>query len=158
MKQRPHKDIIISLAILTGFVFIVSLTIYYVEKNHNNGVCGCTVPEPILIMILSSLGLFVGTLIYYFLSKRHDKERIDNTINAEATLLFLDKDERKVIKSLIKFKGSVNQSQLDNLTGLSRVKVFRILKRLEEKEIIFKEEKGRTFTISLNEKIKKVFD
>jgi uncharacterized membrane protein len=109
------------------------------------------------MLLLASLGLFVGFLSYFILSQRYVHIRKADKINAECTLEFLDKEEKKIIKVLIQKRKALKQSELDDLTGFSRVKVFRSLKKLENKGVIKKTEIGRTFEISLKEPFENVF-
>ncbi len=153
-----HRDIVIAFIILTGFLFIASFTAFYVSEVLNKGhACGCVVPIPVLMLLLSSLGLFVGFLSYFFLSQRFMYIRKKDKVNAECTLNFLDNEERKIVRALIKSKKALKQSELDEITGFSRVKVFRALKRLESKGIIERTDIGRTFQIKLKKCYEDVF-
>ena len=162
MKQNEekwmHKDIVIALSIITGFVFIVALAAMYVSeaiKSHTT--CGCVIPIPIMLLLLSSLGLFVGFISYYFLSQRYMKLRKKEISNAECTLQFLDSDEKKIVMILIKEKKEISQAEIGRITGFSRVKVFRTLKRLEAKGVIVREGRGRTFSVRLEDALQAVF-
>jgi DNA-binding transcriptional ArsR family regulator len=88
---------------------------------------------------------------------------ISFVIGVTATLLFewkieemkvekiarvLPADERKVVKVLIE-KTSMAQQDIVHLTGLSKLKVSRVVKRLEERGVVKKEPYGRTNLISL---------
>ena len=72
------------------------------------------------------------------------------------TLKFLDDEEKTIINSILSHNGKTTQSEIVKDTGLSRVKIFRSLKRLEEKNIIIKKPHGMTNTIELEEELKKV--
>ena len=152
-----HKDIVIAFIILTGFLFIASFTAFYVSEVINKGhACGCVVPIPVLMLLLASLGLFVGFLSYFFLSQRFMQLRERDKVNAECTLNFLDNEERKIVRAIIKNK-TLKQSQLDEITGFSRVKTYRALKKLERKGIIEREQSGRTYHIKLKKCYEDVF-
>ena len=144
------KDSFLVVGIITGFVFIVAFTSLYVsDAIKNNNACGCVIPIPFMILILSSLGIFIGSFSYYFVASRYIKEKKEINENIDHTLNFLDKDERKIVEELIKKKDGLKQSDLERLTGLHRVKVHRVVKRLVAKKVIEKEKIGKLTKIKL---------
>jgi uncharacterized membrane protein len=60
----------------------------------------------------------------------------------------LDEDEKKVFK-IVKDKGSVYQSDLIKETGFSKVKVTRIVDRLEQKDLVERKRRGMTNLVVL---------
>jgi len=148
---NKYRDILLIVAIITGFVFIVSLSVLYVENAIMRGdVCSCIIPVPIMIIILSSLGIFVGSFTSYYLINKFSKERKAYIQNIDHALDFLDPDERKIVSYLIKEKGRALQSKISRNTKLSRVKISRTIKNLANKGIITKESKGKTNLIELH--------
>ena len=140
------------------FIFIVAFSSLYVsDAIKNNNACGCVIPIPFMILILSSLGIFVGSLLYYFIASKYSKEKKSMDKNAESTLNFLNSDERAVVKLLISNKSGLKQSEFEKLTGLHKVKIHRILQKLKSKDIIEKTNFGKTNKIRLNEKLIKLF-
>ena len=77
--------------------------------------------------------------------------------NVHNTLRFLDRDEQIIIKSLIKERTKVSQSNLVQMVQFDKVKVSRLLQKLVEKEIVIKEEKGKTNYIRLHDDLKNIF-
>ncbi|MHA1852955.1 MAG: helix-turn-helix transcriptional regulator [Candidatus Heimdallarchaeaceae archaeon] len=147
--ESPKKIISLSL-ILAIFVLVVSLSSWYVQMEIISGdVCSCAIPLPVLIPILASIGLLTGTLIYYVYSPKFDKAEI----NSNLILKFFQGDERAVIDVLLKNGGKLSQAKIVSSTGLSKVKVFRILERLKSRGLIEKESKGKTNMIRLSEDI-----
>ena len=110
LKNPQVRNILLIVGIITGFIFIVAFTSLYVSDaiKHNNA-CGCVIPIPIMILILSSLGIFVGSIASYLFILIYGKEQksIDESITH--TLNFLNPDQRKIIKSLIGNKGTIKQ-------------------------------------------------
>lgn len=161
MKFRENeslKSLFLASTVLLGFVFIVSITILYVsDAIKNNNACGCVIPIPYMILILSSLGLFSGSFAFYFLISKHLKDRKELTKNIEFTLGFLDTDERKIVTALIDNKGELNQAEFEKITGFHRVKVHRILVRLKSKGLIEKSASGKSKKIELNSEIRNIF-
>ncbi len=68
-------------------------------------------------------------------------------IQLEKVISILPQDERKVLKIIID-KKSVSQGELKILSGLSRVKVSRVISKLEQREIIEKKPYGNTNLIT----------
>ncbi|MBS3065900.1 MarR family transcriptional regulator [Candidatus Pacearchaeota archaeon] len=61
----------------------------------------------------------------------------------------LDKEEKPIIKALEKAQGTMFQSDLVEKTGFDKVKVTRILDRLEGKQIIERKRRGMTNVVVL---------
>ncbi|MCK4730496.1 MAG: hypothetical protein KAT28_04205 [Candidatus Aenigmarchaeota archaeon] len=151
--MEQEKKLILGILILSIFVFIVAASSMYVQTEISSGnVCGCAVPIPIFIPFLASIGLFIGTLLYYLFFPKHE-----NKIDKKIILNFFEKEEKEIMGKLIENKGSCLQSKLTRETSLSKVQVFRILENLVKKNIVNKESYGKTNTVKLNEWIIKLF-
>jgi uncharacterized membrane protein len=98
------------------------------------------------------VGVFVGSLTYYFISEKYSKrlKRKNKEINAILDLLSIE--QRKILRVLIENNGRLAQSKLAKKTGLSRVKISRELKKLEQKKVIEKVKSGMTNTVILDDK------
>ncbi len=157
-QENPLKNIFLALGIITGFIFIVTFSSLYVsDAIKNNNACGCVIPIPFMILILSSLGVFVGSLSYYFIASRYAKEKkvIDKDI--QLTLNFLEPSEKTIVKELIKNNSGIKQAELEQRTGFHRVKVHRILKKLLRKGIVEKESIGKIKKVRLNPHLNEIF-
>jgi uncharacterized membrane protein len=145
--QHQKKVIIIAMLVVI-FVLLVSMSSWYVQLLIESGtVCSCAIPLPILFPIIASIGLLIGTLIYYMFSPGNQKICVDK----ESILMFFGNVEREIMDVIISNKGETTQARIVRLTGLPRVKVFRSLEKLRMKGIIEKESKGKTNTIRLSE-------
>lgn len=152
------RSVFLALSIVLGFVFIVLFTTFYVsDAIKNNNACGCVIPIPYMIMLLSSLGLFAGSFVFYILTSKHIEEKKELDKNIEFTLNFLDNDEKKIIKELIKDNGSLNQSEFEKRTKLNRVKVHRVIERLKAKGLVKKISKGNINKIELTDELMDIF-
>jgi len=157
MKYEIKKQILIAVMVIALFVFVVSLSSLYAQRVISCGIAQtCTIPIPFLIPITSSIGLFTGTLVYYFMSWKHLKEEdkfkdyeevIKKIING-----FLSEEERKVFY-LVMEKGKISQAELTKKLEMPRVKVFRIIERLRKKGLIEKKGNGKVRIIYINKKI-----
>lgn len=149
------KNWVLALMILTGFIFVASLATFYVQTEIERGnIYGCTVPIPIFIPMFSSLGLFVGSMVYYFMFPKIE-ERKENRIELFRKLLsLLEEDEKLVFEELIENDGEVQQSKLSRKIG--KVKAFRVIEKLKRKGVIEKEKYGKTNVIKLKEELRKL--
>lgn len=156
--KNPILKVWLIIGIASGFASMVFFLITYLnEKILCNLECR-EKNEVILILILLSLfGLFVGSIMYYFVSERHRKEIIRINKDASATLDFLDPDMKTIITALIKRNGTATQSEITKDTQINKVKVSRGLLKLEERKIIKKIPRGMTNTISLTDELKELF-
>jgi uncharacterized membrane protein len=154
MNMEQPKKIIASSLLIVIFVLVVSLTSWYVQIQIESGtVCSCAIPLPILIPIIASIGLLIGTVVYYMFSPRFEKKQIDKN----SVLKLLDNTEQKVMNVIIDNKGEISQARIVSLTRMPKVKVFRSLEKLRVKGIIEKENLGKTNRIKLNEEMSKIF-
>lgn len=158
-KTSENKDlynILLAAALIMGFIFFVSLAIYFIKDNYGSS-CSCRVSVPTIIAILASLGVFVGIMTYYFLSKSFSKEKEKIIGNVEKTLDFLDQEEKSILSSIIENNGRIAQNTLSKKTGMDSVKLHRRISGLESKGIISKSRNGMTNEIILNDDFKELF-
>lgn len=94
------------------------------------------------------ISILAGVALYDLLKKEEKKELTKSLINTMTT-----PDEKLIIKALEESGGEMTQSELVKSTKLSKVKVHRIVKRLEGLEIVSKYPYGMTNKIKL-EKLK----
>ena len=152
--MKQEKKVILGTLILAVFVFIVALSSIHVQTEIYRGdVCGCAIPIPLFIPFLASIGLFIGTLLYYLFFPKYE-----NKIDGSVVLKLFDNAEREIIKKLLENEGSCLQSKLTRETNLSKVQVFRTLENLIHRKIAEKERYGKTNKIKLNRDIHRLFD
>lgn len=151
--MQHQKKVIIIAMLFVIFVLLVSIISWYVQLLIESGtVCSCAIPLPILFPIIASIGLLIGTIIYYMLSPGNQKVYVDK----KSILMFFGSTEREIMDAIISNKGEISQASITRITGLPKVKVFRSLERLRMKGIIEKESKGKTNTIRLTEGVAKL--
>jgi len=155
-KDKDLQNILLAIGLIMGFMFITSLTIYFIKIKYGLS-CSCQFSLFIIIVILVSLGVLVGITTYYFLSKSLFKEKEKIHLNIEKTLNFLDADEKTIFSELIKNKGEIAQNSLGKIVKIDSVKLHRRLLNLELKNIIHKKKSGMTNIIVLNDEFKDLF-
>ncbi|MFW6286073.1 MAG: helix-turn-helix transcriptional regulator [Nanoarchaeota archaeon] len=160
MKKNKENEnlnyILLAVGLIMGFMFIVSISIYIIKTKYALS-CNCEISLPIVITILTSLGVFVGILTYYFLSKSFSKEKNKILGNIDETLNFLENEEKLIVSILIKNNGEITQNKLSKKTKINNVKIHRKLIPLISKGILKKEKNGITNKIILNNELKQLF-
>ncbi|MEM5883037.1 MAG: hypothetical protein QXQ77_02235 [Candidatus Aenigmatarchaeota archaeon] len=147
--MKTIQKLIIIVIILAGFIFSVSFSTLYAQTHIIQGTaCSCTLPIPLLIPTFSSLGIFVGSIVYYLLFPKIEESK--NKEDYKIFLDFLDPDEKFVVQKIIESKGKIIQSKLSSEFG--KVRAFRVLESLKKKGIIEKEPYGRTNKVKISEK------
>ncbi|MCK4336280.1 MAG: hypothetical protein KAW40_06185 [Candidatus Aenigmarchaeota archaeon] len=153
--EHPKKIIAASM-VLTIFVLVVSLAALYAQAQIEAGtVCTCVIPLPVLVPMLSSIGLLVGTLIYYMFYP--SSEQKPKPLDTKIILDFLGNEEAEIVRKILENRGEISQARIVSSTGLPKVKVFRIIERLKNKGIVSKEPYGKTNIIKIREDIRKLF-
>lgn len=153
------KNIAIGLvAIIIIFVLIYSLPTYFQENASEqcvvNGECQHELQYEsltTLIPIFLGIGFIIGVGAFYFLYKG---ETTVKKLKPETLLPLLNKDERKIISKLIDRKGEAIQTELSKIEGLGKVKVHRIVKKLEKRGAVEIEAHGKTNLIKLKKEIR----
>jgi len=150
-----QRNFMIVIMLITGFIFAVSFSTLYAQTHIVEGTaCACTLPIPILIPTFSSLGILIGSFVYYATFPKIMESEKKLAEDALVILDMLQLDERNIIKKIIENKGKITQSKLSSSFG--KVKTFRILENLKKRGIITKESYGKTNKIILNENFSKI--
>jgi len=108
----------------------------------------------VLLLVVSSF-LIGGTATYLYY-KSDIKGKVSNIISNgnrgnPAILNLLKPDERKVFVALHHARGEMLQNALVKKSGLSKVKVTRILSRLEKKGLIMRHRHGLTNKVKIKQ-------
>jgi len=165
--MKQEKDIfkkwISVLVILSVFIIAVTSSVLYINNITNKEkVCGCIIPIPYFILILSTLGLFTGSFAFYILSRSFAKEinqecKNQNYDFLDVLLMSLESDERKIMKIILE-KQKLRQRDIEKETKLNKVKVHRIVEKLKQKNFIKFEYDKKIKYLLLNNKLKQIAD
>ncbi|RME54845.1 MarR family transcriptional regulator [Candidatus Woesearchaeota archaeon] len=98
--------------------------------------------QQIISYSLIGLLIVIGIIMMFFL-KEKPKEKV------KVSNVALSDEENNIINILKKEHGSIYQSDIIKETGLSKVKVTRILDKLEGKKLIERKRRGMTNIIIL---------
>ncbi len=96
----------------------------------------------LVVVSVLSLSVLAGTVIFFYRRTKHK----------EVILSVLDDFERKVIEVITVAGGEVNQRKVVQETNLSKAKVSRVVKRLQERGLLEVTRLGRTNKLKLVQK------
>lgn len=68
-------------------------------------------------------------------------------------MLFLNKEEKEIIKYLVEKKGETTQAEISRLPGLNRVKAYRSVQKMQQKKLIEVVSHGKVRKIKLRKDI-----
>ena len=150
--NNKHLGLLVAAFAVILLILIVSLI--PVLKDAGEDSCGCAegnvceaadrMPWQIYLGIGSALVLFVVSYIIII----KDKPKKKKIVIPEN----LTEDERKVIDELVKQDGMIFQSELVEKLGISKVKVTRLLDKLEGRGLIERRRRGMTNAVILKTK------
>jgi len=170
--SRKLGIILIIISVMAGVLFY-TLTQNYYEHGKE---MGCYLPQNECKEVQSSITLthiafgvvaFLLSLGFYMLVfhrteedvlkklEAKEKQNVEDRIKQEKLniiLSLLSEEEQKVLKS-IKEQDGITQSTLRIRTGLSKTKLSQILIDFEKKNLIKREESGKTLSIHLKKDI-----
>ncbi len=119
--------------------------IFWLVENH--------LPITIGLILLSALiGYTLSTITYRQVTKTQKESRK----LLELLFLFLNNDEKEIINWLVQNGGTARQADISRLPNMDRVKAFRSLQRMREKNLIDITEHGKIRKVSLKENIFKM--
>ncbi len=133
--EISEKRLIIAIGIvfLLGVFFSIANG-YYTQQTGN--------PFPLIAYAIAFISLAVGSALVLLFQSRI------NRMQLETVLKILPSDERKIMEILVE-RSEIEQKHLVVLSGLSKVKVSRVLTKLEQRGIIEKKASGYTNLVLL---------
>jgi uncharacterized membrane protein len=139
---------------ITAIFFFVVMSFNYALQEIVNTSCthgsacpmhATTFTQEIISYSLMGLLTLVGLFIVFFMKDetiiRETKKGLSNE-EKKTKLGNLDDDERNIMNIVLREEGSIFQSAIVKETKLSKVKVTRILDRLEGKKLIERKRRG----------------
>ena len=160
MRNKNVGLLIIGMAIILGlivFLFNNALT-KIVDTSCSHGpscpMYGTINVQTYVAIALIAIIVIIGLILLFSKEEkqiifRKIKEKIANAEKKEINMNALDQEERKLIGIVLESKGTIFQSDLVDKSGFDKVKVTRILDRLEGKQLIQRMRRGMTNVIIL---------
>ncbi|MBN1385936.1 hypothetical protein JW968_03080 [Candidatus Woesearchaeota archaeon] len=103
----------------------------------------------IMIIISIAFGFFWAQISYAEISKTKKQTKTMMDIIS----IFLSEDEKVILGHLVENKGRSSQAEISRLPGMTRVKAYRLLQRMHEKNLIDIETHGKLRNIILHQNI-----
>jgi len=159
MKNKNVGFLIAGIAIIIG---VIVLIFNMALKNIVGQTCvhgpACTMYDTIKTQTWISLSIAIFVLIIglFFIFAKEEKEIVVKKIKEKIEIKHkpvdyskLDKEEKILVKILEDSEGSIFQSDLVEKSQFSKVKVSRVLDRLEGKQLIERKRRGMTNIVLL---------
>jgi len=157
MKNRNIGFLIIGIAIVLGiivFIFNNALTTIVNTSCSHGSSCpmyGTIITQTYIAAALIALIVIIGL---FFVFSKEEKQVIVKKVKekqVKKTIDFskLNNDEKRIMKIVIESQGTIFQSELVEKSGFDKVKVTRILDRLEGKQLIERKRRGMTNIVVL---------
>ena len=152
MKNRTVGLLIVGISALIGFI-IYSFNRALTEIVNEACAHGSTCPlcgtinfqTNISISIMASL-IILGAYIAFF---TRENDAVQSRKDYRQIMKTLSDEEKLVLTTIIDADGTILQSALVEATNFSKVKVTRILDRLEGKRVIERKRRGMTNVVIL---------
>ncbi len=145
-------------AALLLLIIVIYMSLKYKEVDDNKciealGYCPHSDYYPIeaYVGVTLSLLIIVASLLQLFFDNEGKKQEA----KPEKLLKMFKGEEKLILELLLKNEGIMLQSELVKETGFSRVKITRILDKLESKDIIERKRRGMTNAVVLKLNMKK---
>jgi uncharacterized membrane protein len=106
-----------------------------------------------LAPLLGFIIVLGGTLAWYFTGARMERTETTLKHNTRKILDFLSEEEKAAINHLMQKGGSCPQYELAHLPDTNKVKMHRILTKIEKKGIIKRERSGKTNLVVLDKEL-----
>ncbi|MCD6575692.1 MAG: MarR family transcriptional regulator [Nanoarchaeota archaeon] len=147
-----------AVAVASIYVVIVAIVSTYIHQELSAvGVCDAQqlcilmIPLHYFIPIFSAVGLITGGVMFYLISEKTESsmKKCEHTYDKKIDELLKKALGEKMyqVYNLCK-KKNMTQAKISKSLGISRVEVFRILKKLEEKELIERKKDGKIVHVS----------
>ena len=150
MKLREGVLVIGGLSFITLVVF---LSLLLADRFQVRG-CGCpkVVSHNFVWLFIILAVIFVASLLYFLFSITIEKKEKIISTNIEVLYSILDDDEKRVLDLLVQSKGELLQAQLSG--EYDKIKAHRIIKKLQEKNIIEVHKQGKRNKLLIKQELR----
>lgn len=155
MKDYKKITIFSSTLIILITLFTINIISYlFIDIEDAPFLIDFFIRYHILFMFLVTfLALIFGFISYIFMTKEVNTNKNQQEKIVQTILNLLEKEERNIIKYLIKNNGVATQYELTKIANTHKVKVHRILEKMIVNNILKKEKVGKINKIYLNREI-----
>ncbi len=155
MNSKQTGFIIIGISIL---LLVVMISFIQELQETATAQCGCiggTCPHADNLPVQGYLGITLSVVIGIFggiqilTSKKMEKTAIKKSERIKKMLKALDDDQKKIYYLIESSDGAIFQSEITEKTNFSKVKVSRILDKLEGKGLVIRRRRGMSNVVIL---------
>lgn len=116
-------------------IFILGILFAYVSGDYSS-TTGEQLPLEVYLIAIASM--IVGAFIVILFQSKRSKGELERVLNV------LPHDERIVVKTLLENNNKIEQNYLVVLSGFNKVKISRIVSKLEARGVLEKKNLGNT--------------
>ena len=156
MDNRSFGVLMIIVAALIGYItfsFNAALSEIVKASCSHGSTCpmwGSIEFQTHMSIAIMTFVFLIGIYLIFFGNRMHKQKRKRITKDDYRDVLKkLNDDEKSVLESIIEAEGSIFQSELVEKTGFNKVKVTRVLDRLEGMGLIERKRRGMTNMVIL---------
>jgi len=155
MRKIKEFGAVLVASIYVLIVAIVSIYIYRALSSvglcTTEKLCILRIPIHYFIPIFSAVGLITGGIMFYLISEKTElnvkKCEGSYSKKVDGLLRKILGEKQYSVYNLCK-EADMTQAKISKLLNLSRVEVFRILKKLEEKELVERRKNKKIIYVS----------
>lgn len=159
MKNKNVGFLIVGIAVVIGvLILIFNLTLNKISAMSCTMGPSCPMYQTVNVQLYISLAIAALVLVIglFLIFSKEEKEIVIKKIKEKVEVKRkpldyskLDKEEKILVKIIEENDGSIFQADLVEKSGFSKVKVTRILDKLEGKQIIERKRRGMTNVVLL---------
>jgi uncharacterized membrane protein len=128
--------------LIIGFILVFVLgTLFAIVNGYYVSSSGESLP--LIVYGIAFVSVVLGAGLAILFQWKINKAQLTRILKV------LNRDERLVLECLIKNNGSLEQNKIVAFTGLSKVKVTRVIQKLVERDVVEKKHLGNTNLIIL---------
>ncbi len=158
MRNKHVGLLIISVVLVIGLIiFLFNRALDKIVLESCTHGSSCTMWSTLSIqtwisIILMFFVILIGLYIFFFAKDNTYKSKKINKKDYTFILSDLSKDEKEIYEKIIDSQGTIYQSKLVDTLHQSKVKITRILDKLEGKDLIERKRRGMTNIVILKHK------
>ena len=140
-------------------LLVVTSTITFLTYHYRNATPANTLfhwaiqNHLIVVTILVILSVAFGFALSYLSGHELSKKERESKSVLDVVMLFLNADEKRILHYLVEQSGKATQAEISRLEGMDRVKAFRTVQKMTEKNLITVEAHGKVRKVQLKEGI-----
>ena len=125
------------LTILLLLVTLITVLTYTNGDHDTTGIYAIAIQHHVIIMVLSILIAIAYGFLWSKISYGEIvQQRKFSRSLLDTVMIFLNTEEKQIVKHLVEHKGSSTQADISRLQGMNNVKAYRCVKKMQERRLI----------------------